>query len=199
MPNPPVLAELDSKLTTVGKPAEGGCCYTSFSESLTFPSDAVTKMSTLAGWESLGELAPDPFSESKSLTTSELKGWHNTTQQVGDGDESLKVKAAFVEINRPSVAKIRYGSGNVVAGADGSVAEIKGKFGVNCVIPLLFDELESEGFLRRTLYRKVRVTGFDDIAHKRGELLVYGLEFTILDPGNGVDPFSIWRAKPASV
>lgn len=197
MPEIVTLSDIDANLTTVGKPAEGGCCYTNFGASPIFPTSATDKMSTLSGWESLGELSTDGFTESKSVSKTELKGWHGTTLRVADGDESKKMKAVFVEVNRPSAAKLRYGTANVAAGADGSVSNIKDKFGVDVTVPLLFDELESNGYLRRTLVRKANVTGFDDVPHKRGDLLVYGMEFTVLDPGNGLTPVEVWRAKPA--
>lgn len=193
----PKLSEIDATLTTVGKPGDGGCCYTNFGAAPTFPADATTKLSTLEGWESLGELSTDGFTESKSVSAEELKGWHNTTLQVADGDESKKYKAVFVEVNRPTAAKVRYGNSNVKAGVDGSVSHIADKYGVDTTVPLIFDELESNGYLRRTIVRKAHVTGFDEIAHRRGSLMGYGVEFTVLDPGNGVNPVDIYRAKPA--
>lgn len=197
MPEQVTISDIDATLTTVGKPGEGGCCYTNFGASPTFPSNATDKVSTLSGWESLGELSTDGFTESKSVSSSELRGWHNTVLQLGDGDESKKLKAAFVEVNRPAAAKLRYGTENVEVGADGSVSHVKDRFGVDMTVPLLFDELESNGYLRRTLVRKAHITGFDDIPHQRGSLLVYGMEFTVLDPGKGLAPIEVFRAKPA--
>mgnify|MGYP000908662755 CR=1 FL=1 len=190
------LPEIDADLTTVGKPGDGGCCYTNLTD-FSVPTDATTKMSTLTAFLSLGELSQNAFTESSSKNKSELKGWHNTTLRMADGDESKTYKVEFVEVNRPSVAKLKYGPANVEEGADGSVSHIKDRFGVDVTVPLVFDELESSGFLRRTIVKKANVTSFDDVPHQRGSLMVYGMTFTVLDPGDGTQAVDIYRAKPA--
>ena len=192
------INDLDSSLVTTGNPVDGGSCYTSFKPGTALPTDATTKMSTLTGFESLGELSDNGFTESKSVSTDAKKGWHGTTLLVVTTDEDKKYKAEFVEVNRPSVAKLRYGADNVTERTDGSVSKIEDKFGVDTIVPLVFDELESNGFLRRTVVKKARVTSFDDIGHKRGDLIVYGMEFTVLDPGDGSPAVTIYRAKPAA-
>lgn len=192
------ISDLDSSLVTVGKPVDGGCCYTSFKANAALPTDATTKMSALTDFESLGELSDNGFTESKSVSTETKKGWHGTSLLVVTTDEDKKYKVEFVEVDRPTVAKLRYGADNVTAGEDGSVSAIHDRFGVDTIVPLVFDELESNEFLRRTVVKKARVTSFDDVAHKRGDLLVYGMEFTVLDPGDGSSSVEIYRAKPAS-
>ena len=81
-------------------------------------------------------------------------------------------------------------------GEDGSVSKILYKGYDGKPHPLVFDELESNGFLRRTVVKKAVVTSFDEIPHRRGDLLVYGMEFTVNDPDDGSAPIEIYRAKP---
>ena len=192
------INDLDSSLVTTGNPVDGGSCYTSFESGAALPTDATTKMSTLTGFESLGELSDNGFTESKSVSTETKKGWHGTSLLVVTTDEDKKYKAEFVEVNRPAVAKLRYGADNVTAGTDGSVSKIEDRFGVDITVPLVFDELESSGYLRRTVVKKAHVTSFDDVGHKRGDLIMYGMEFTVLDPGDGSPAVTIYRAKPAA-
>lgn len=192
----PEINDIDASLTTVGKPGEGGCCYTSFEDVPTLPTSATESLAEFEGIESLGELSPNAFTEQSSKSKTPLKGWHNTTLQMGDGEEDKSYKVEFVEVNRPSVAKVKYGKDNVATGVDGSVSRIDDKFGVDVTIPLIFDEVESNGYLRRTVVKKANVTGFDDVAHTRGELLVYGMTFTVLDPGDGSAAIVIYRARP---
>ncbi len=192
------ISELDSSLVTVGNPVDGGSCFTSFKSDAALPTDATTKMSTLTDFESLGELSDNGFTESKSVSTDAKKGWHGTTLLVVTTDEDKKYKAEFVEVNRPAVAKLRYGADNVTADTDGSVSKIEDRFGVDTTVPLVFDELESNGYLRRTVVKKARVTSFDDVGHKRGDLIMYGMEFTVLDPGDGSPAVTIYRAKPVA-
>lgn len=184
----------DNSLVTVGQPAEGGCCWTDFSESPTIPADATTAMAS--PWVSLGDLSENGFTEGKSVTSNKLKGWRGSVVLSVISDEENTFQAEFIEVNRPSVAKLRYGAGNVTEGEDGSVSKISAKIGVNQTVPLVFDELESNGFLRRTVVKKASIDSFDDVPHQKGSLMVYGMTFTALDTGDG-EPVVIYRAKPS--
>ena len=146
-------------------------------------------------WESLGDLSENGFTEGRSVTSNKLKGWRGSVVLSVISEEENTFKAEFIEVNRPSVAKLRYGSSNVTAGTDGSVSKIAVKTGVNAKAPLVFDEIESNGFLRRTVVKSASVDSFDDVPHQKGSLLVYGMTFTALDTGDG-EPVVIYRAKP---
>lgn len=192
----PVLPELDTNQVTVGQPVEGGCVWTCFTEKPQVPTDAVTKMPTL-GYESLGELSENGFTEGKSATSNKFKGWHGDVLLSNVSDEENTFKLEFVEPNRPSVAKLRYGADNVDTGKDGSVAHIRAAIGSGVTVPLVIDELESNGYLRRTVVPKASIDSFDDVPHQRGNLLVYGMTFTAIADGGSA--FDIYRAKPAKV
>lgn len=189
------IADIDTSLITVGQPSEGGCCWTSFAENPALPTDAATKMGTLTGWESLGELSENGFAESKSVTENKFKGWHGSIVLTAISEEENTYKAEFIEVNRPSAAKLRYGSKNVEAGVDGSVSHISGKPSAGDKVPLVFDELESNGYLRRTVVRKASVSSFDEVPHQKGALMVYGMTFTAIEVDG--QAFDIYRAKPA--
>lgn len=189
------LSDIDTSLITVGQPSEGGCCWTSFAENPTLPTDAVAKMSTLAGWESLGELSENGYTEAKSVAENKFKGWHGSVVLASISEEENTYKAEFIEVNRPSAAKLRYGSKNVETGADGSVSHIKGKPSAGDKVPLVFDELESNGYLRRTVVRKASIASFDEVPHQKGSLMVYGMTFTAIEVDG--QAFDIYRAKPA--
>lgn len=191
------LNDIDTSLITVGSPVEGGCCYTSFADSPKLPTDATTKMGTLADFESLGELSENGYTESKSVTSNKFKGWHGSVVLTKISDEENTFKVEFLEINRPSVAKLRYGAANVETGDDGSVSHIKAVVGTETKVPLVFDELESNGCLRRTLVKRATIDSFDDVPHAQGSLMVYGMTFTAVDTGDGT-PIEIFRAKPAA-
>lgn len=193
----PTLDVFDNGLVTTGNPSEGGCCWTSFAETPTLPTDAVTKMSTLTGFESVGDLSEDGFTEAKSVTNNEFEGWRGSTVLTQISKEKETYKVAFIEVNRPTAAKLRYGSANVEANDEGSVSHIKHAIGVNETVPLVFDELDSAGYLRRSVVKKAKIESFDEIPRKKGSLMVYGMTFTALDPGDGV-LVEEFRAKPAS-
>lgn len=192
-----LINDIDSSLVTTGSPVEGGCCWAAFGDPAALPDDATTKMSTLADFESAGELSENGYTESRSVTSNKFKGWHGSTVLSKIADEENTFKVEFIEVNRPTVAKLRYGSANVTAGEDGSVSKISVKAGSDEKVCLVFDELEDSGFLRRTLVRRAVVESFDDVPHAKGSLMVYGMTFTALDPGDG-ESVRVMRAKPAT-
>lgn len=193
----PTLDVFDNSLVTTGNPFEGGCCWTSFAETPTLPTDAATKMSTLTAFESVGDLSENGFTEGKSVTNNEFEGWRGSTVLTQISKEKQTYKVAFIEVNRPTAAKLRYGSANVEVNDEGSVSHIKHAIGVNETVPLVFDELDSAGYLRRTVVKAAKVESFDEVPHQKGSLMTYGMTFTALDTGNGL-PVETFRAKPAS-
>lgn len=192
---PEELQPIDSSLVTVGKPVEGGCVYVSFAENPQLPTDAAQKMSELTDFKSVGEISENGFTESKSITSNKHKGWHGSVVLVTQSDEDNTFKLEFIEVARPVVAMMRYGSNAVDTGEDGSISHIKPVVGTDIVVSLVIDELESNGYLRRTVVPKATIDTFDDVAHQQGSLMVYGATFTVIDTGSGT-PYEIYRAKP---
>lgn len=190
------INDIDSSLVTVGKPVEGGCVWTAFTKPKAFPTDATTKMSTLTEFVSLGDLSTNGFTEGKAISSSTHKGWHGKVVITSVDEETNTVKLEFIEVNRPSVAKLRYGDAAVTEGEDGSVSKILDKGYDGKAHPFVIDELESGGFLRRTIIRSATVTSFDDVPHQRGSLMVYGATLTVNEPEDGSAAIEIHRAKP---
>ncbi len=190
------LEPIDNNLTTVGQPTAGGCVYVAFKADPTLPSDATTKMDTLTDFVSLGDISENGFTEANARSKNKHKNWNGDVVRTSISDEENTYKLEFIEPNRPSVAKLRYGSGNVEAGTDGSVSHIKGVLGTDEQVALVIDELESGGFLRRTVIPCATIDSFDDVAHQKGSLLVYGMTFTAVKGTGNI--FDIYRAKPAT-
>lgn len=191
------INDIDSSLTTTGKPVDGGCVWVAFEKPKALPTDATTKMSTLAEFVSLGELSTNGFTESKSVSTTDHKGWHGTVVRTSIDEVTNTYKIECIEPNRPAVAKLRYGAASVTEGNDGSVSKISDKGYDGKPVPLVIDELESDGYLRRTVVKAAVVTSFDDVAHKRGALMAYGFTFTANEPEDGSAAIEIYRAKPS--
>ncbi|MBQ9058522.1 MAG: hypothetical protein IJ125_05010 [Atopobiaceae bacterium] len=186
--------DIDSTLVTVGAPVEGGCCWTNFSDSPTFPTSATTTLGT--GWESLGDLSENGYTEQKQATAQDFKGWHGSVVLSVLDEEKYLYKLEFIEVNRGAVAKVRHGVGNVQVDSDGNPIQISGKPGQNKPIPLVVDELESNGWLRRTVIKKAMINSFDDVPHQKGSLMVYGMTFTAIEVDGSA--FETYRAQPAS-
>ena len=186
---------IDTSLMTVGKPTEGGCVYVAFDTSVTLPTDAITKMSTLTDFESVGDISENGFTESRDISSTDKKDWNGTTVMTLIESDTVTFQTEFLEVNRDTASKIRYGADAVTAGADGSVSEIKYKSYKGDPIVLVIDELETNGALRRTVIKNAVVTSFDDIAHQKGELMMYGMTFNANAPKDGSEPVVIYRSK----
>lgn len=192
------VKEIDATLVTVGQPVDGGACFVSFADAPTYPADAATAMSTLTGYESVGELSENGFTESKSISSTNLKGWHGKNLLAVTDDTTNTYKVELAEVSRGTSAKLRYGKDNVTVNAeDGSWSKISDNSVNDDKVSLVIDELESNGYLRRTVVKRCKVTSFDDVAHTKGALMVYGMTFTALDPADGSAAIEIYRAKPA--
>ena len=153
-------ADIDPSLVTTGSPVEGGCVYTSFKANPTLPTDATTKISTLADLVSLGDLSPDGFTASKSVTVNEFKGWHQSIVLTKVSEEKHQYKMVFIESVRSSVAKLRYGADNVETNEDGTFIHIKAVANTYMLEPLLIDGLDdTEGIGDGRLAHPHGITG----------------------------------------
>lgn len=191
------VKDIDTSLVTVGQPTDGGCVWTSFATNPALPTSAAETLA--AGvFESLGDLSENGFTEGKNIEVTKHKGWHgDVVSSSVSGDENT-FKLDFIEVNRASVAKLRYGADSVTSNAsDGSVASIAVGAYKGVTVPLVIDELESCGYKRRTVVPRASVESIDDVAHQRGSLLVYGASFTALKDDDG-KAFYVYRAAPAA-
>ena len=183
---------------TTGGPVEGGCCYTSFAANQTLPTTAseslVAEGST---WENLGELSDQGWSQSVSTTVNKFKGYHGSVLLSEVSDEENTFKAEFLEITRATTDKLRYGADAVKTDEDGFVSAIDPTAVPGDIVPLVFDELLSNGVRQRTVFPRAKIDSIDDQSHQRGALQVYGMTFTALVDANE-RPYYVRRAKPAT-
>ena len=188
------LKPIDTTLVTVGQPTDGGCVYASFKEGAALPTDAVAKMSTLADFESLGDISENGFTESKSVSTTNHKDWGGNTVASSVTEKATTYKLEFIETSRPAVARLRYGAGSVkVDSESGSVSQIDDNGEDFPTVSLVIDELESSGFLRRTVIPRAVPESMDDVPHQKGSLLVYGMTFSVLKSDKPL--VTVYRAK----
>lgn len=183
---------------TTGGPVEGGCCYTNFSDSPQLPQTASESLvGTGSTWENVGELSDQGWTQSTSTSVNKFKGYHGTVLLTEVADEENTFKAEFLEITRATTDKLRYGESKVTVDEDGFVSAIDPTIVPGHIVPLVFDELLSNGIKQRTVFPRVKIDSVDDQAHQRGSLLVYGMTFTALvDSQNR--PYYVRRSKPAT-
>lgn len=186
-----------TKFVTTGKPVEGGAAYVSLKATATLPTDATTKMSTLADFESLGEFSENGYTKSVSVTSNKFKGWHGSVLLTEVSDEENTLKCELTDIDRATVAKVRYGAGAVTVDAGGKITAIAPTTVPSVMTPIVIDELLSNGRLRRTVFPCPKIDSIDDEAHQKGSLLVYGVTFSLSVDANG-HPYYIYEAEPAA-
>ena len=189
---------INPKNVTTGGPVEGGCCYTSFEPDVELPTTASEDIAgSDSDFENLGELSDQGWTQSVSTSENKFKGYHGKTLLSEITDEENTFKVEFLEITRSTVDKLRYGPDNVTVDNDGFVSAIDPTNVPNIEVPLIFDELLSNGIKQRTVFPRAKISSIDDQAHQRGSLLVYGMTFTAL-VNDGGHPYYIRRAKPAT-
>lgn len=192
------LADIDETLSTTGKPREGGCLYANFDpDNCELPSDATTKITDLPGWVSLGDLTSDGIVFGRSATANQLKGHQGTVVISETSDQTETVKFTLIEPNRPSAAQVYYGKDAVEAGDDGTVKTVHDALATGVKLALCEDSLESNGFLRRTVVPKMSVDTYDEVTHKQGDFISYGVTGTVIKK-SAKDAKTIYRAKPAA-
>ena len=183
---------------TTGGPVEGGCCYTDFSDTPTLPTTASESLvGESSTWENVGELSDQGWTQSVSTSVNKFKGYHGTVLLSEVADEENTFKAEFVEITRATTDKLRYGKNNVTVDNDGFVSAIDPTVVPGDIVPLVFDELLSNGIKQRTVFPRAKIDSIDDQAHQKGSLLVYGMTFTALVDDNN-RPYYVRRAKKAA-
>ena len=183
---------------TTGGPVEGGCCYTNFSDSPTLPTTASESLvESGSTWENVGELSDQGWTQSTSTSSNKFKGYHGSVLLTEVSDEENTFKAEFVEITRPTAAKLRYGKDKVTVDSDGFITAIDPTVVPGDIVPLVFDELFSNGVKQRTVFSRAKIDSIDDQAHQKGSLLVYGMTFTALVDSSG-RPYYVRRAKPSA-
>lgn len=183
---------------TTGGPVEGGCCYVAFDGATTIPTSASADIAAAnSGFENLGELSDQGWSQSVSTSINTFKGYHGTTLLSEAADEEHTFKAEFLEVTRATVTKLRFGPANVEVDNQGEVTAIHPKTVPGQVVCIVFDELFSNGIKQRTVFPRAKINSIDDQAHQRGSLLVYGMTFTALFDQGG-SPYHQYRARVAS-
>ena len=183
---------------TTGSPVEGACCYTSFEDNPTIPTDATTSISGAGSdFVNLGELSDQGWQQDVAITVQKFKGYHGKTLFQKVSGEENTFKAEFVEITRTAATKLRYGKNNVTTNLDGEVTAINPKKVPEDIVPLIFEELLSNGVKQRTVFPRAKIESIDSQAHQDGSLLVYGMTFTALVDDSGA-PYHVYRARIAS-
>lgn len=182
---------------TTGSPVEGACCFTSFDSTATLPDLASTDLTADSKFVNLGEISDSGYTKSTSITSNTFRGWHGSALFTQISEETNTFQAQFTEVTREAVLKLRYGADAVTVDSSGNVTGVDPTTVPNAVVPLVFDELLSNGEKMRTVFPRATISSIDDEAHQRGSLLVYSMTFTANVDDSG-RPYYIRYAVPAT-
>ncbi|MCI6547586.1 MAG: hypothetical protein MR415_02940 [Coriobacteriaceae bacterium] len=199
---PSDLDNINPGNVTTGSPVDGAACFVNFD--LTTDVSAITAANYLetfkasgSKWKNLGELSENGYTESTSTTSNKFKGWHGTPLLNKVSDEEDTFKTEFVEVDRDTVAQLRYGEANVTTDEDGSIKSITPTRVPTRSVIMAFAELLDNGRLRLTIFPRASIGSIDDVAHQQGSLLIYGMTFSASNDAKG-HPYYITYAKPGA-
>ena len=187
------VPDIDPSLVTTGMPTDGGILYINFGDNPKVPTDATTPLG--AGWESMGDLDKDAMTEVFELSSTSHEDYSGAEVLTTIDSDKRTLKVRCIEYERVSVNKALYGPENVTA--DGSViSAIKDK-GINQrEYPLVCEEMESNGYKRRTSIGRAKLKSVGDVSHQKGSLMIHELTFSVTKDADG-DFKKIYRAKPS--
>ena len=111
-------------------------------------------------------------------------------------NDTTKYKASFLEVSRAAVAKLRFGDTSVTE-TTGNISQINLEPYKGTPHAFVFDEEESNGFKRRTVIKRGVISSFDEVSHKKGDLMAYGMDITVNDTDDGSPAVVTYRAKIA--
>lgn len=193
---PDTVAAIDTTLVTTGMPAEGGILYVNFDPDAVLPTDATTPLDPDDGWESLGDLDKDAMTETPEISSTSHEDYAGTEVLTVVDSQKQSLKVRLIEFERVAVNKLRFGPDNV--SSTGEVLNSVANKGVyQGEVKMVAEEVESNGFKRRTCIDRAKIKSVGDVSHQKGSLMVHELTFSELKDANG--RFSMmYRAKPAS-
>lgn len=199
---PSDLDNINPNNVTTGSPVDGAACFVNF--------DLTTDISTITAanyletfkasgskWKNLGELSENGYTESTSTTSNKFKGWHGTLLLNKVSDEENTFKTEFIEVDRVTVAQLRYGEGNVTVDTDGSIKAITPTRVPTRSVIMAFAELLDNGRLRLAIFPRASIGSIDDVSHQQGSLVTCGMTFSASNDAKG-HPYYITYAKPSA-
>lgn len=196
------LDSINPDNVSTGSPVEGACCFVNFDtttdiSSITAANYLTTFKASGSKWENLGELSENGYTKSVSTTSNKFKGWHGSTLLTKVSDEENTFKAEFLEVARPTAAKLRYGVDAVKTGTDGSIDSITPTTVPTRHVIIAVAELLDNGRLMLTIFPRASIDSIDDEAHQKGSLMLYGMTFSASNDTAG-HPYYITYAKPSA-
>lgn len=157
---------------TASKPATGGAVRVApYGTALpTSTSDALDE-----AFKTVGYLSEDGWNNTNGIETSSVKSYGGDTIFSGETGRTDDFKWKMMEIFNASAAKIAYGDDNVVTDDQGNIKEIHANSAEHQRRSYVIDEILADGRKARTVIPNGTLTALDEITHKSGEPMGYGV------------------------
>ena len=158
----------DAKLTSVGKPKIGGAIYRA-PLGTTLPTDAKTALD--AAYKNLGYVSDDGMTNSKSRETTELNAWGGDKVRDAQTSKTDTFSLKLIEARNIDVLKAVHGDDNVTD-TNGLITIRENAKELDRAVWVI-DMIMNEGYLKRVVIPKGKITEVGDVTYKDDELIGY--------------------------
>ncbi len=159
---------------SAGEPKVAGAIYRA-ATTATLPTTALEELDN--GFETLGFISEDGYSNNNSRSSSPVKDWSGAEIANLQSEKTDTFKFKMMEILKPVVNKMIFGDENVTGTPDsGMVAKANAKELTEHAY--VIDVLLKGGYVRRTVIPKGKVTEIAEIGYKKTELVGYEVTIT---------------------
>lgn len=163
---------MDTRNVTAAKPGITGAVRTA-PYGTALPTSADEELPDI--WKTLGYISEDGYTNSNSSESASTKGWGGSTIFEGETSKTDNFKIKFMEYLNPEVAAVEYGEDNVEVNEDGSLKAIHVNNTEHEKRCWIIDERLAGGVKSRTVIADGTVTTTDDVEHKDGTPMGYGV------------------------
>lgn len=163
---------MDVKNVTAAKPGITGAIRTA-PYGTALPTSAEEELPEV--WKTLGYVSEDGYNNSNNSESTSTKGWGGNTIFEGETAKPDTFKTKLMEYLNPDVAAVVYGDDNVETYEDGSLKTIHANNTERERRSWVIDERLVDGRKSRTVIADGTVTTTEDIEHKDGAPMGYGI------------------------
>lgn len=163
---------------STGKPNVGGAIYCAkITSTLTLPTDATTKMSTLTDFKCLGYCGDDGFKNSISKTFEKIKAWGGDTVLTTQTEFEDTFGFKLIEILNVDTLKSVFGEDNVTGDLSSGIT-IKVNSKETEPMAWVVDMVMSNGSAKRVVVPSAKITELGEIQYNDSDAIGYDSTLT---------------------
>lgn len=176
---------------TTGKPKIGGAVSVA-PEGTDLPNDATTALA--AAYKGLGYCSEDGVSNSKDISSENIKAWGGDIVLVTQTDTTDTFTVTLIEAMNADVLKAVYGDENVSGTSLEVGLTVKSTSEQATAHVWVFDMILNTGAVKRIVLPAATVTAIDTITYNDSEAVGYGLTLTAAADDTGTTHYEYIKA-----